>query len=135
MRFLNDATSFAIGEAWQGMGKGMQRVVVITLGTGFGSAFLDGCIPVVSGEQVPKEGCLWHLHYQDGIADDYFSTRWFLEEYQTKTGNKIADVKALTDKAASDSTARDLFAQFGQNLAECLDPWLENRCRYTHRRR
>lgn len=125
MRFLNDATSFAVGEAWKGKGQGLQKVVVITLGTGFGSAFLNNGVPVVSGEQVPKEGCLWHLPYKDGIADDYFSTRWFVEAYQKQTGAKIAGVKPIMEAAATDAFVRSLFAQFGENLAECLAPWLK----------
>ncbi|MFN0215070.1 MAG: ROK family protein, partial [Saprospiraceae bacterium] len=86
MRFLNDASSFAVGEAWMGEGRGFEKVVVITLGTGFGSAFTDKGVPIVSGESVPKEGCLWHLPFKDSIADDYFSTRWFIGEYQKQTG-------------------------------------------------
>jgi glucokinase len=126
MRFLNDATCFAVGEAWQGTGKHYPKVVVITLGTGFGSAFLDQGIPVVSGGQVPKEGCLWHLPFRDGIADDYFSTRWFINEYRKHTGESISGVKELMQKVESDLFVSSLFTQFGQNLAECLAPWLRN---------
>jgi glucokinase len=120
MRFLNDATSFAVGEAWLGEGQGFQKVVVITLGTGFGSAFIEDGVPVVSGDEVPKEGCLWHLPFKDGIADDYFSTRWFIGEYLKQTGVSIAGVKDLMDKASTEAIVRDLFLQFGQNLADCL---------------
>ncbi len=125
MRFLNDATCFAIGEAWQGQGKAFRKVVVITLGTGFGSAFLNRGIPVVSGALVPKEGCLWHLPFHEGIADDYFSTRWFIEEYENKTREKISGVKELMEKAETEPSIAGLFNQFGKNLAECLSPWLQ----------
>ncbi len=120
MRFLNDATSFAVGEAWTGEGLGFHNVVVITLGTGFGSAFTEDGVPVVSGDQVPKEGCLWHLPFKDGIADDYFSTRWFIGEYQKQTGTTLPGVKELIEKTNTDAVARNLFLQFGQNLADCL---------------
>lgn len=120
MRFLNDATSFAIGEAWIGKGRGFQKVVVITLGTGFGSAFIENGVPVVERADVPKEGCLWHLPYRDGIADNYFSTGWFVREYQKTSGQTVSGVKELMDKAGSDDTVKGLFAQFGRNLAECL---------------
>ena len=125
MRFLNDATSFAVGEAWTGEGQGFHKVVVITLGTGFGSAFTEDGVPVVSGEEVPKEGCLWHLHFKDGIADDYFSTRWFIGEYEKQSGQKIQGVKDLMDKTDTDAIAKDLFLQFGQNLTDCLAPPLQ----------
>ncbi|MFN0035235.1 MAG: ROK family protein [Saprospiraceae bacterium] len=126
MRFLNDATSFAIGEAWLGEGRGFQKVVVVTLGTGFGSAFTDNGVPVVAGETVPKEGCLWHLPFKDGIADDYFSTRWLIGEYQKQTGKKIPGAKELMDKANTDAIAGNLFLEFGQNLADCLAAPLRN---------
>lgn len=126
MRFLNDASSFAVGEAWLGKGRGFRKVVVITLGTGFGSAFIDDGVPVVDRTDVPKEGCLWHLPFKDGIADDYFSTRWFLKEYEKQAGKKMEGVKTLMEKAgAGDGIANSLFAQFARHLAECLAPWLK----------
>lgn len=125
MRFINDATAFAIGEAWQGDGKGFNRVVVITLGTGFGSAYLENGIPVVNDARVAPEGCLWHLPFKHSIADDYFSTKWFLRTYEIQTGEKVEGVKTLLDRADRDAVARDLFARFGRNLAECLAPWLQ----------
>jgi glucokinase len=124
MRFINDATAFAIGEAWQGAGQHFDKVVVITLGTGFGSAFLHSGVPVVSGETVPKEGCLWHLPFQNGIADDYFSTRWFLSEYEKLTGHQAKGVKELLEQNAENPKIQELFTQFGKNLATCLAPWL-----------
>lgn len=126
MRFLNDASSFAIGEAWLGEGKGFRKVVVITLGTGFGSAFIDDGVPVVQGADVPKEGCLWHLPFKDGIADDYFSTGWFIRTYQKERGAASEGVKSLMEMAAADPFVRSLFVQFGHNLAECLVPWLKS---------
>lgn len=126
MRFLNDATAFAVGEAWLGEGRGFQKVVVITLGTGFGSAFIDGGAPVVVRADVPKEGCLWHLPFKDSIADDYFATKWFVREYEKQTGGKIEGVKDLMGKNGTDEVAQKLFAQFGHNLAECLAPWLKS---------
>lgn len=126
MRFLNDATAFAVGEAWLGEGRGAQRVVVITLGTGFGSAFVEHGVPVVDRPDVPSEGCLWHLPFHDDIADAYFSTGWFVREYAKYSGATIAGVKELMEQAGTDALARQLFAQFGCNLAECLAPWLRS---------
>lgn len=120
MRFINDASAFAIGESWQGEGRGYSKVVAITLGTGFGSAFAEDGVPVVEGDQVPKEGCLWHLPFQNGIADEYFSTRWFEGEYLKQTGQQISGVKALIERNGADAVAQQLFKQFGQNLSECL---------------
>lgn len=120
MRFLNDATCFAIGEAWLGQGKGMERLVGITLGTGFGSAFIEKGVPVVAGDWVPQNGCLWDLPFREGIADDYFSTRWFTDEYQKRTGEKVSGVQELMEKTPLNVHSRDLFEEFGQNLAACI---------------
>jgi glucokinase len=124
MRFINDASAFAVGEAWAGEGKGAVRIVCITLGTGFGSAFAESGVPVVTREDVPPEGCLWHLPFHEGIADEYFSTRWFTAAYEKLSGIKLAGVKELMEMAENDRSVRHLFEQFGQNLAECLGPWL-----------
>ncbi len=89
IRFMNDASSFAVGEAWQGSASGFNRSLSITLGTGFGSAFISDRIPIVDGPEVPKLGCIYHLPYKDGIADDYFSTRGLLSRYKKLTGKEL----------------------------------------------
>ena len=61
IRFINDATAFAISEAWIGVGQGTSRLIALTLGTGFGSAFISDGIPVLEGNTVPDLGCVWHL--------------------------------------------------------------------------
>ncbi len=71
-RYLNDALSFAVGECWAGKASGYKNVVAITLGTGFGSAFLTNGVPVIEGDRVPKMGYVYHIPYEKGIADDYF---------------------------------------------------------------
>ncbi|MRJ07855.1 ROK family protein [Ornithobacterium rhinotracheale] len=120
MRFLNDASAFAVGVAWIGKGKGKEKVVVITLGTGFGSAYIDGGVPIVEREDVAPEGCLWHLKFKDGIADEYFSTRWFTGEYEKRTGKAIQGVKDVIDTPLKD----ELFTEFGENLGNFMAPWL-----------
>jgi glucokinase len=126
VRFMNDATAFAVGEAWTGKAAGYYKSVSITLGTGFGSAFVECGIPILERDDVPKMGCVWHLHYQKGIADDYFSTRWFTKSYKEKTGKLLPGVKEIAHLALSgDSLALELFEVFGNNLGEFLGPWLK----------
>ena len=125
VRFINDATAFAIGEAWMGKAKGFKRSISITLGTGFGSAFIDDVIPVVDGDEVPGQGCVWHIKYKDGIADDYFSTRWFVQSYHQITGELVNGVKDIAERAAIDNYAKNLFRRFGQNLSEFLFPFVK----------
>jgi len=125
VRFMNDVSSFAVGEALVGKAATVNRSMSITLGTGFGSAFIADRIPIVDGPEVPKLGCVYHLPYGDNIADDYFSTRWFLGSYKKRTGKVLSGVKEFADLALTDNTAMDLFNEFGNNLGVFLAPWLK----------
>jgi len=125
IRFMNDASSFAVGEAWAGSASNVNRSLAVTLGTGFGSAFISNKIPVVDGPDVPKLGCVYYIPYKDGIADDYFSTRWFLGRYKALTGKEMKGVKELADIAATDKVAAGLFAEFGTELGVFLAPFLK----------
>jgi len=125
IRFINDATSFAIAESWIGKGKDYERVLALTLGTGFGSAFIDKGVPVIDGNSVPASGCVWHLPFKDGIADDYFSTRWFVRSYEAITGKKVQGVKEIADSFESDPASRELFFEYGSNMGHFLAPWVK----------
>jgi glucokinase len=124
-RFINDATAFAVGEAW--IGKATQAVLSlsVTLGTGFGSAFIEQGLPVVERDDVPEKGCFWHLPFKNSIADDYFSTRWFVKRYFELTGKRTGEVKDIAAKAVSDKAAKAVFDEFGTQLCLFLGPWLE----------
>ena len=134
VRFINDATAFAIGEAWIGKASGFRRCMAITLGTGFGSAFLRDGIPVTEGNEVPKDGCVWHIPYGNSIANDYFSTPWFVERFEELTGNRVAGVKEILEVLSYPfihnpvSTIHHpssiIFQEFGSNLGAFLAPFL-----------
>jgi glucokinase len=125
IRFMNDASSFAVGEAWAGSAVSATRSMSITLGSGIGSAFISNRIPIVDGPQVPGLGCVYHLPYRDGIADEYFSTRGLLGRYKSLTGNEVKGVKELAASASSEKVIMDLFSDFGDNLALFLSTWLK----------
>ena len=125
LRFLNDATSFAVGVSWLGEAKGYSKVIAITLGTGFGSAYVEDGAPVVQREDVPEQGCFWHLPYEDGIVDDYFSTRWFIGEYEKLSGQKVKGVKEIAEAAEKSEAAKGLFRTFGHNMGAFFVPWLK----------
>jgi len=124
IRFMNDVSTFAVGEAVVGKAAKAERSMSITLGTGFGSAFIAGRIPIVDGPEVPKLGCVYHLPYGDNIADDYFSTRWFIGSYKKITGRELSGVKQFAELAGKDKVVTDLFTEFGNNLGIFLAPWL-----------
>ncbi|WP_320052518.1 ROK family protein [uncultured Acetobacteroides sp.] len=124
IRFMNDATAFAVGEAWFGMGKDYCRSLSITLGTGFGSAFIADGIPVVDGNEVPDMGCVWHLPYKGSIADNNFSTRWCIRRYKELSGVEANGVKQIAEEAESSKVAKLVFEELGSNLGEFLAPWM-----------
>lgn len=122
-RFLNDATSFAIGVSVQGKAKNCDKIIATTLGTGFGSAFIKNGIPLIDHPQVPKEGCLWDKPFKDGIGDDYFSTRWCIKRYFEISSKNIQGVKEI----AKENTAHSklLFEEFGSNMGHFMIPFLQ----------
>ncbi len=119
IRFLNDATAFGVGGSLKG-GHGIcKKVLAITLGTGFGAAFLNNFIPVVKGKSVPLGGCLWDKPFQKGIADDYFSTRWFISKYKMySNGENVEGVKEIVTK--NDVYSLKIFNEFAINLSDFL---------------
>lgn len=125
IRFINDATAFAIGENFLGKAAGTTHSLSITLGTGFGSAFLKESMPVVDGNNVPETGAVWHLPFENGIADAYFSTRGLLNRYYEKTGEKLKGVKELAEIVDESVIARELFDDFGLKLGVFLKPWID----------
>lgn len=125
IRFINDATAFAMGESGIGQAKEVSRSLSITLGTGFGSAFIRDGVPVVEGEEVPEQGCLWHLPFKEGIADDYFSTRGLLKRYEALSGIKYSGVKEIAVRYESDPHVKELFDDFGLQLGTFLAPWIQ----------
>jgi len=126
VRFMNDASSFAVGEAWIGSSRKAVNSMAITLGTGFGSAFISNRIPIVDGPVVPRLGCVYHLPYKNGIADDYFSTRGLMSRYKKLTGSELTGVKELSELASSDIKIVELFTDFGDELGLFLAPWLKD---------
>jgi glucokinase len=125
VRFLNDASAFAVGEAWLGKGSCCSRVVAITLGTGLGSAFIEDGIPVVARDDVPADGSLWPLPFRYGNADQFFTTRWFVKAHADRLGGQVSGAREVAELAESgDAAALAIFERFGDNLAGFLAPWL-----------
>ena len=125
IRFINDATAFALGENWLGKSQGSRASLSITLGTGFGSAFLIDGIPAVNGDLVPTSGCLWHIPYRESIADDYFSSRGLMAAYHKQGGRGAQTVRELAEAVHTDPIARQVLLHFGHDLGTFLLPWVK----------
>jgi glucokinase len=126
VRFMNDASSFAVGEAWVGKAADAVRSVSITLGTGFGSAFICNRIPIVDGPGVPNLGCVYHLPFNGKIADESFSTRWFTAKYKEITKIDALGVKEIAELAVNEKRILEFFTEYGDNMGKFLTPWLNS---------
>ncbi|KAA3633479.1 MAG: ROK family protein [Bacteroidetes bacterium] len=125
--FKNDATAFARGEYNSGAAKHIEKVWVLTLGTGFGSTFLIDGNPALTGAGMPEGGYFWNQSFKDGIADQFFSTRWFENNWKERTGQEIKGVKPLVQLFDKGNTeAVSIFRDFAQNLSDFLAPWLQS---------
>lgn len=123
LRFLNDATSFGVGVSQIGKAKSSKKVIAITLGTGFGSCFITDGIPKVTSSDVPKDGCLWDKPFKEGIADEYFSTRWFVKRYFEVSGKEVNGVKEIVE--INNEFSKVVFSEFSSNIVEFMTPVIE----------
>lgn len=120
IKFINDASAFAIGEYYAGAGKGCGKIIALTLGTGFGSTIIEDGKIITEGRGIPEGGMFWNASYKEGIADDYFSTRWFEKEYCEKSGRNVRGVQLIAQMVSSDESAQQTFNEFSNNLVEFL---------------
>lgn len=126
----NDANVAALGEMWQGGGKGHSNVVMITLGTGVGGGIIiDG--KVVAGSH-GAGGEIGHIMMDENETDACgCGKKGCLEQYASATGivrmtKKLleADDRASSLRQFADVTAKDIFdeAKAGDVLAlEAVD--------------
>lgn len=124
----NDANVAALGEAWQGGGKGYQNVVMVTLGTGVGGGIiLNGKIlPGTNG----AAGEIGHIHVDDEEEECCgCGNKGCLEQYASATGivrmakKKLASETRQTVLTEKDPlTSKDIFdaAKDGDVVAEEL---------------
>jgi glucokinase len=117
IRLMNDAGCFLQGEVVGGAARGFKSAVGVTLGTGLGSAtFKDG---------IAKDANLWCAPFKDSIAEEYISSRWLVKRYEGVTNNKVANTKELVGLIPTDPRIKDIFNEFGANLAAFLTPFIK----------
>lgn len=119
--FSNDAHCFAEG-TYNRYQLNSKKTVFLTLGTGFGSAFMENGALLTSDSSLPTSGAFYDEVFLDAKADDYFSVRWFLNEYKTLSGKQAASVKDIA--FMNTDLSRSIFERFGINLGTFLHPWL-----------
>lgn len=118
VKFCNDTKAFALGELNFGPAHLAQRVMFLSIGTRFGSAFsVDGAI--VDGPE------LCTAPFLNGCMNDYFSRRGLMALSKERLGIAL-DGFALSLRAASDPKARQTFSIFGQRLKEAVVPYIQS---------
>ena len=124
LRFLNDASAFGVGASLIGNSKNKHKIIAVTLGTGFGASFIYDCFPLTQGKGIPEEGCLWNKQFLGGMADEYFSTRWFVNRYESFTGKKCEGVKEIFEN--NDAYTRSIFEEFAENFSQFMLPYIRD---------
>ena len=121
--FEIDAWSFVRGEAWLGAGRGYNRIIGLTLGTGFGSGFMKNDELVDTGPGIPPLAWIGGIQYGDGILDDRVSRRGIIRRYNELHGVSAGDVdvKDIAERAKQgDSDAIKVFEETGEILGKML---------------
>ncbi|MEM7339248.1 MAG: ROK family protein [Actinomycetota bacterium] len=120
VRYANDADAAAWGEAVAGAGRGHDRFLMVTLGTGFGASTVDRTVASAPGPDENEVARLYeHPVGNLGRADDVLSAHGL----SRLLGVDASDVPAMAEAARSgepDSGAS--FAEFGARLGGFLAP-------------
>ncbi|MES2652796.1 MAG: ROK family protein [Bacteroidota bacterium] len=117
IHFINDAAGFLQGEVFAGSARDANHVLGFTLGTGLGSSICT------NGEAIDAE--LWNAPFLNGIAEDYFSTRWFVKRYHQLSGVTLDGVRDLANYVNADQHAKQVFKEFGDNFAQFMMPLIK----------
>lgn len=114
----NDAACFLQGEVLNGAAVDYTKetVIGITLGTGLGSA--------VYKEGKSRNADRWCWPFRETIAEDYLSTRWFVQRWHERTGETINGVKELILLQDKKEELAQLFNEFSDNLTGFLSDFI-----------
>jgi glucokinase len=132
----NDANMAALGEMWQGGGKGFDNIVMVTLGTGVGGGIiLNG--KMLSGSN-GAGGEIGHIHVNEDETDVCGCGRkGCLEQYTSATGivrmanralnntdrpSSLRNVQYISAKEVFDAAKNgdDLAMELAENHGKCL---------------
>jgi len=127
--FANDAHCFALG-AYARYGLAGQRIVFLTLGTGFGSAFMENDVLQINHPLIPTSGTFYDQPFLKATAEDYISVRWFLQEYKQRTGRSVASVKELANEDSA--VSHSIFQQFGTNFKPAVTKASKDKAQFNN---
>lgn len=125
IRFINDASAYALGEMGFGHAKGASKALFICIGTGCGSAFgAEGKLAPPGTPGVPENGYVYNGPFLGGCVDDFISRRGLLALTRERLGTPM-DGRELAELArAGDEGAGECFFTFGCRVRDALLPFL-----------
>jgi glucokinase len=103
MVFGNDADAFTLGEWLAGAGRGSDRVMGLTLGTGIGTGWVANGRVVDPG--IPPGGRAHRLFVDGARLEDVVSRRAIRAAYRHATGAAEPDVAEIAERARADEPA------------------------------
>lgn len=110
--FINDACCFLQGEISHGLAAAYKNVLGFTLGTGFGSS--------IGRDGHARDADYWCYPFKGGICEDFFSSRWFVSEYNHHSGLTVNNVKELIDNVDLGNPLLQVFDEFSINMGTFL---------------
>ena len=127
----NDAAAAILAEAWKGLAKGTQNAMILTLGTGLGTAIIAngelvrggrfqhteaGHVIIGAGDTSAPCGC-----GQLGCAEAYLSGRAFAHRARVVLRNETIDAAQIAARAREgDAASLRLFEEYSDHLAVAL---------------
>ncbi len=127
----NDAAAAILAEVWKGLAKKTENAMILTLGTGVGTAVVANGELVRGGRHMHTEASHMIIHAGDksapcgcgqlGCVEAYLSGRSFAHRARADLGNETIDAPQIAARARDgDAAALKLFDEYAENLAIAL---------------
>lgn len=133
----NDADCFGLGAYQLHLGSDPGKLIGITLGTGFGTSFVNSGVMADAETGVPPEGNLFNQplslvtdtdtsELQFDKAENIISARGILHYINTRANTNHQDLATIAKLAVQEENPLFItaFKTFGQALGTCLAPWI-----------
>ncbi|MBC7387220.1 MAG: ROK family protein [Cryobacterium sp.] len=131
----NDAAAAILAEIWKGLPEGTQNAMILTLGTGLGTAVVANGELVRGGRHLHTEGGHMIIRAGDqsapcgcgqfGCAEAYLAGRTFAYRGRKRLGSEIIDAPQIAARARDgDPVSLELFDEYSELLATALHNYI-----------
>jgi glucokinase len=118
VRLFNDANCFAVGEWWQGAGRGTKNMCGVTLGTGLGVGL------IVNGSFYRGShgyaGEIWKSPFDDSTAEKQACGAALEGLYEQASGRRVSGAEIEKLARAGEAAAIEAFSIFGHSLGRVI---------------